>query len=50
MIYPGLYHEIFNESEPGRSRVIADLRNWLLARMDELPASKAEPAAEAVSV
>ncbi len=27
-----LYHEIFNEAEPGRSRVLAALRAWLDAR------------------
>jgi alpha-beta hydrolase superfamily lysophospholipase len=27
--YPGLYHEIFNELEPDRKRVLEDLTNWL---------------------
>jgi alpha-beta hydrolase superfamily lysophospholipase len=28
-VFPGLYHEIFNESEPGRGEVVAELRKWL---------------------
>jgi alpha-beta hydrolase superfamily lysophospholipase len=31
-VYPDLYHEIFNETEPDRSLVIADLIDWLDAR------------------
>lgn len=31
-VYPGLYHEIFNESEPDRQRVLTDLTNWLSSR------------------
>ena len=33
-----LYHEIFNESEPGRSQVLAALRAWLDARTASAPA------------
>jgi acylglycerol lipase len=32
-IYPGLYHEIFNE--PERDRVLDDLVAWVLARLDQ---------------
>jgi acylglycerol lipase len=28
-VYPGLYHEIFNETEPDRTRVLDDLVAWL---------------------
>jgi alpha-beta hydrolase superfamily lysophospholipase len=28
--YDGLYHEIFNEREPDRARVLGDLTAWLL--------------------
>ena len=28
-IYPELYHEIFNEKEPDRARVLADLCEWI---------------------
>ena len=28
-VFPGLYHEIFNESDPGRGEVVAELRKWL---------------------
>lgn len=31
-VYDGLWHELFNESEPARSRVFADLGAWLDAR------------------
>ncbi len=31
-VYPGLWHELFNESEPARSRVLADLAQWIEAR------------------
>ena len=27
--YNGLYHEIYNEAEPGRSNVVNDLKDWL---------------------
>jgi alpha-beta hydrolase superfamily lysophospholipase len=30
-VYDDLYHELFNESEPGRGRVVADLAAWLAA-------------------
>jgi alpha-beta hydrolase superfamily lysophospholipase len=29
-IYPKLYHEVFNELEPDRSRVLADLCDWVV--------------------
>ena len=28
-LYDGLYHEIFNEREPDRARVLGDLTAWL---------------------
>jgi len=31
-VYPGLYHEIFNETEPDRTQVIAEMIAWLDAR------------------
>ncbi|MFW5975233.1 MAG: alpha/beta hydrolase [Desulfosalsimonas sp.] len=31
--YNGLFHEIYNESQEQRQRVIADLENWLLERI-----------------
>lgn len=31
--YDELYHEIFNEREPDRSRVLTDLRTWLRERL-----------------
>jgi alpha-beta hydrolase superfamily lysophospholipase len=31
--YDDLYHEVFNEREPDRSRVLADLRAWLEDRL-----------------
>lgn len=31
-VYDGLWHELFNESEPARGRVFADLGAWLDAR------------------
>jgi alpha-beta hydrolase superfamily lysophospholipase len=31
-LYPGLYHEIFNEAEPERSQVVGDLVDWLRRR------------------
>ena len=30
-VYDDLYHELFNEREPGRGRVLADLAQWLAA-------------------
>lgn len=30
-IFPGLYHEVFNEAEPWRTRVLAELEAWLAA-------------------
>jgi alpha-beta hydrolase superfamily lysophospholipase len=32
-VYDELYHELFNEREPDRSRVLADLRAWLEDRL-----------------
>jgi alpha-beta hydrolase superfamily lysophospholipase len=32
-VYDGLWHELFNESEPARDRVFADLGAWLDARL-----------------
>lgn len=31
-IYPGLYHEVLNEIEADRQRVVGDISEWLLAR------------------
>lgn len=28
-VYPGLWHEIYNEREPDRSAVLADLKDWV---------------------
>jgi alpha-beta hydrolase superfamily lysophospholipase len=28
-VYPGLYHELFNETEPERGAVLDDLLDWL---------------------
>jgi alpha-beta hydrolase superfamily lysophospholipase len=30
--YDGLYHELYNEREPDRARVVADLFSWLDGR------------------
>ncbi|MBE7438146.1 MAG: alpha/beta hydrolase [Spirochaetales bacterium] len=43
LVYPGLFHEIFNESEPARSRVIQDARNWFLRQMDSIPLKDTTP-------
>ncbi|WDS38194.1 MAG: alpha/beta fold hydrolase [Pseudoxanthomonas sp.] len=32
--YAGLFHELYNEAEPARSAVLADLAGWLQSRMD----------------
>jgi alpha-beta hydrolase superfamily lysophospholipase len=32
--YDALYHELFNEREPDRARVLADLRRWITAQLD----------------
>ncbi len=32
-IYPGLFHEVYNEAEPERSAVIADLKDWIAKRV-----------------
>ncbi len=50
-IYPGCYHEIFNELPGDRDRVLADLRRWLLSHWSDsaapiksdTSASKLEP-------
>ncbi len=31
-VYPGLFHEIFNEKESDQQRVLSDLTNWLAER------------------
>ena len=31
-VYPGLFHEVFNELEPDRGRVLSDLASWLNER------------------
>lgn len=31
-IHEGLWHEVHNEAEPGRSAALAELRDWLLSR------------------
>ncbi|HEX6737435.1 MAG TPA: alpha/beta hydrolase [Vicinamibacteria bacterium] len=41
--YPGLYHELFNETEPERARVFARVEQWLQARLPP-PARAASPA------
>ncbi|HEY7458406.1 MAG TPA: lysophospholipase [Xanthobacteraceae bacterium] len=33
-IYPELYHEIFNELEPDRSRVLAELGEWITKQLE----------------
>ncbi len=33
LLYPGLYHEVYNELEEDRERVLDDLANWLLERV-----------------
>lgn len=48
-IYPGLYHEIFNETISERERVLSDLRRWVLAHLPAVPAP-AEPVAPAAPV
>jgi alpha-beta hydrolase superfamily lysophospholipase len=40
--YDGLYHEVFNEREPDRARVLGDLTAWLDQRLSE-PARGASP-------
>ena len=32
-VYEGLYHEIYNELEPDRKKVLDDLENWIMARV-----------------
>ncbi len=32
-IYPGYYHEVYNEPLPYRTQVMNDLRDWILARI-----------------
>jgi alpha-beta hydrolase superfamily lysophospholipase len=34
--YDGLYHEVFNEREPDRTRVLSDLRAWIANRIDAM--------------
>ncbi len=33
LLYPGLYHEVYNELEEDRERVLDDLLNWLLEHL-----------------
>ena len=33
--YLRLYHEIYNEADPERSRVVADLLRWLDLQLDK---------------
>ncbi|MCB1322184.1 MAG: alpha/beta hydrolase, partial [Leptospiraceae bacterium] len=35
IVYPGLYHEIYNETLDQRERVFKDLRNWVLTHSPE---------------
>jgi alpha-beta hydrolase superfamily lysophospholipase len=35
--YPGLYHEVFNEREPDRARVLGDLSAWIAKRIEATP-------------
>lgn len=32
-VYDGLYHEIYNELEPDRKKVLDDLENWIMVRV-----------------
>ena len=34
MVYDALYHEIYNETEPDREKVINDLTRWLADRLN----------------
>ncbi len=45
-LYPGLYHEIFNE--PERAQVFADLQDWLDQRLERRQADAAADAAPGV--
>ena len=51
ILYPGLFHEIFNELPLERARVLRDLRGWLLAHLppqaapDQTPTDLAEASA-----
>ena len=33
-LYDGLYHEVYNELEPDRKKVLNDLENWIMARVE----------------
>ncbi len=49
-LYPGLYHEIFNETPAERERVLADLHRWVLTHLPEeaaAPTPEAAPQAAA---
>ena len=37
--YDELYHELFQEREPDRTRVLADMRSWLQAQLARAPTS-----------
>ena len=39
MLYPELYHEIFNETREQRDRVLSDLKNWVMKRFAEVNSS-----------
>ena len=41
--YDALYHEVFNESEPDRSRVIADLCEWVREQVGATPTAPGTP-------
>ena len=38
-VYDGLYHEIYNEPEDQRSKVLDDLESWLEAHIKSAPSS-----------
>ena len=44
LIYPGLYHEIFNE--PERADVFADIEAWLEARLSPAQSAPAHTTSE----
>jgi alpha-beta hydrolase superfamily lysophospholipase len=36
-LYDGFYHELINEPEPDRERVMGEIVDWLRARADLVP-------------
>lgn len=48
VLYPGLYHEIFNELPKDRARVLHDLRTWLQARLPDVAPPAADSGANTV--